>query len=391
MSNSGKFIWAGSKDCADMLYLTGFLAEDPFLWFSVAGQDYIIVSVMELERARKQCRQGLTVLTFEQAAKRWCLGKAKKTMSNLLAAIARKEKTWHWDVNTACPLEFVEKLFATRLSCNYRNEVYCSGDLFSIATTNELCPQRIRKTSVEANAIRHSMRIAEAGLARGIEMLSNSSIGNDGFLWLDGTQLTAEMLRGEINAEIARLNGTACGTICAPGLQSADPHQVGTGPVPANAPIVFDIFPRDDDSGYFGDLSRTVLKGKASAIVRKAFDAVYDAQRTAIDMLKPGISGKDVHLKAAAVMESYGFKTDLTAEKPCGFVHSLGHGVGLEIHEKPNLSPRRFATLEAGHVVTVEPGLYYPEWGGVRIEDTLLVTEDGHDDLATAEVFLEIE
>ncbi|MBQ7651796.1 MAG: M24 family metallopeptidase, partial [Victivallales bacterium] len=100
---------------------------------------------------------------------------------------------------------------------------------------------------------------------------------------------------------------------------------------------------------------------------------------------------KDVHLKAADVMESYGFKTDLKAAKPYGFIHSLGHGVGLEIHEKPNLSPRSNDNLKSGHIVTVEPGLYYPEWGGIRIEDTLYITEDGYDDLATAEVFLEIE
>ena len=125
--------------------------------------------------------------------------------------------------------------------------------------------------------------------------------------------------------------------------------------------------------------------------MKKAFTAVYDAQRKAIEMLKPGVLAKDVHNKASEVMASYGFKTDNKAAKPYGFIHSLGHGVGLEIHEKPSLSAGSTTILQPGHIVTVEPGLYYLEWGGIRIEDTLAITEEGFDDLAVAEVFLEIE
>lgn len=390
MDKTGRFIYSGSKDCADLLYLTGFLAEDPFLWFSIDGENYIIVSPMELERARKQCRKGVTPMTIPQAAQKWKLGDARKSYSNLLAAIARATKTWKWHVNQDCPFCIIDKLRKTRLDSHDREHTL-TGQKFDISIQDTFCPLRIFKTEDEAAAVRKSEQAAEMGLARAIQLLREATIGNDGFLRLDGEPLTAEMLRGEINAEIARHNATASGTICAPGIQGADPHQVGTGPIPANSPIVFDIFPRDDDTGYFGDLSRTVVKGKASDIVKKAFTAVYDAQRKAIEMLKPDVPCKDVHQKAADVMESYGFKTDLKATKPYGFIHSLGHGVGLEIHEKPNLSPRSNDNLKSGHIVTVEPGLYYPEWGGIRIEDTLYVTDNGYDDLATAEVFLEIE
>ena len=390
MKDYGKFIYAGSKDCADLLYLTGFLAEDPFLWFSIGDENYIIVSPMELERARKQCRKDVTPLTALQAMEKWELGDAKKTQANLLAAIARKEKVWKWIVPHDCPYGVIDKLHKTRLDSHDRTHTL-SGRKFDFSIENSFCPLRAFKTRVEAEAVRKSEQAAEMGLARAIQLLREATIGNDGFLRLNGETLTAEMLRGEINAEIARHNATASGTICAAGLLGADPHQVGTGPIPANAPIVFDIFPRDDDTGYFGDLSRTVVKGKAPKIVRKAFTAVYDAQRKAIEMLKPGVPCKTLHQKAADVMESYGFKTDLKAAKPYGFIHSLGHGVGLEIHEKPNLSPRSNDNLKSGHIVTVEPGLYYPEWGGIRIEDTLYVTEDGYDDLASAEVFLELE
>ena len=389
MKECGRFIYAGSKNCADLLRLSGFMAEDPFLWFSVHGKSYIVVSAMELERARKQCSKDVTPMTNAQAAQKWEMGNAKNTFANLIAAIARKENVWKWQVLPDCPYLLIEGLHKTRLDSNDRLHTTTGKKLqFSIIDT--FCMREV-KFRDEAEAIGKSEQAAEMGLARAIQLLREATIGNDGFLWLNGEKLTAEMLRGEINAEIARHNATASGTICAAGLLGADPHQVGTGPIPANAPIVFDIFPRDDDNGYFGDLSRTVVKGKASEIVKKAFTAVYDAQRRAIEMLKPDVPCKDVHQKAADVMESYGFKTDLKAEKPYGFIHSLGHGVGLEIHEKPHLSIRSKDILGPGYVVTVEPGLYYPEWGGIRIEDTLYVTEDGYDDLATAEVFLEIE
>ncbi|MBQ7652436.1 MAG: hypothetical protein IJS15_15870, partial [Victivallales bacterium] len=277
MEKTCRFIYAGSKDCADLLYLTGFLAEDPFLWFSIDDDNFIIVSPMELERARKQCRKYVTPMTAAQAATRWNLGKAKLSISNILAAVARDMKTWKWQTNSECPYGLIEKIYKTRLAVN--NNVHSTtGEKLSVFSTDKFCPERAIKSKEEAEAVRKSEQAAEMGLARAIQLLREATIGNDGFLKLNGEPLTAEMLRGEINAEIARHNATASGTICVPGIQGADPHQVGIGPIPANAPIVFDIFPRDDDTGFFGDLSRTVLKGKASDIVKKAFTAVYDAQ-----------------------------------------------------------------------------------------------------------------
>ena len=107
-------------------------------------------------------------------------------------------------------------------------------------------------------------------------------------------------------------------------------------------------------------------------------------------MIKPGVIGGDVHKHVADELTAAGYVTDTTCKPPHGFFHGLGHGVGLEIHESPSLSPRNEKPLEPGHVVTVEPGVYYPEWGGIRIEDVVVVTENGCEDLTTAPVFLEI-
>ena len=390
MAKTGRLLFGASENSADMLYLTGFSAPDPFLWLEIGERHIVIVNSMEQERARKQCKPGTEVYTPAQAARIWNLGKAKCSYSNLVAAIARQEKCWNWVVNNDIPYFFVDKLWNTRLAAGSHNGT-TTGEKICIIPNDQFTPERECKSPAEIEHVRQSERIAEAGLNRGLQLIREAKVDAKGFLIWDGKTLTAEMLQGEVNAEIARNNGSATGTITAPGVQGADPHLTGSGPVHVNAPIVFDIFPRSDATGYFGDLTRTVVKGKAPEIVKKAFTAVYDAQRTAIEMLKPGIAAKDVHNKASEVMASHGFKTDLRAAKPYGFIHSLGHGVGLEIHEAPSLSAKSTIFLQPGHIVTVEPGLYYPEWGGIRIEDTLAITEEGFDDLAVAEVFLEIE
>ena len=390
MTKTGRLLFGASENSADMLYLTGFSAPDPFLWLEIGERRIVIINSMEQERARKQCKPGTEVYTPAQAAKVWKLGKAKCTYSNLVAAIARQEKCWNWFVNNDIPYFFIDKLWNTKLSAQSRRFA-TTGEGLCIIPNDNFTPERERKSPAEIEHVRQSERIAEAGLCRGLQLIREAKVDKKGFLKWNGEPLTAEMLQGEVNAEIARNNGSATGTITAPGVQGADPHLTGSGPVRAGEPIVFDIFPRSDATGYFGDLTRTVVKGKASETVKKAFTAVYDAQRKAIEMLKPGVLAKDVHNKASEVMASYGFKTDNKAAKPYGFIHSLGHGVGLEIHEKPSLSADSTTILQPGHIVTVEPGLYYSEWGGIRIEDTLAITEEGFDDLAVAEVFLEIE
>ena len=390
MKNAGRILYGSSEDNADMLYWTGFAAEDPFLWLEHEGRQYMIVNSMEQERARKQCKPGIEVLTPAQAAKLWKLGQAKCSYANLLAAFARQAKCWEWKVNSQIPYGFVNSLWNTSLNAHTRNQA-TTGQLLCIISQKDFTPEREFKSREEIENVRRSERIAEAGLYKGLQLLREARVDAKGLLRWNGELLTAEILRGEVNAEIAKNNGSARGTITAPGIQGADPHLAGTGPIHANEPIVMDIFPKSDETGYYGDLTRTVVKGKAPAIVKKAFQAVHDAQRKAIDMLRPGVAAKAVHDKASNVMASYGFKTDNTIARPYGFIHSLGHGVGLEIHEKPSLSTRSETILGVGHIVTVEPGLYYPEWGGIRIEDTLAITENGYDDLAVADVFLEIE
>ncbi|MBU4394549.1 MAG: M24 family metallopeptidase, partial [Proteobacteria bacterium] len=202
-----------------------------------------------------------------------------------------------------------------------------------------------------------------------------------------GRLLTSERVRRAIYRVLVDHNCTGEGTIVACDGQAATPHGIGHGPLRAHQSIVIDIFPRHLEHGYWGDLTRTVVKGTPSPALKKMYAAVKAAQAAALAKIRAGVSGRRVHLAAVAALARHGFKTGLLEGKAQGFIHSTGHGIGLEVHEAPSLSLRP-GRLRAGHVVTVEPGLYYFQHGGVRIEDTVLVTRGGCRKLAAcADVF----
>jgi Xaa-Pro aminopeptidase len=168
-------------------------------------------------------------------------------------------------------------------------------------------------------------------------------------------------------------------------IRSFIPEHHGTGIILAKTPLVIDVFPRVDATGYCGDLTRTVSKGQPDALVARAHQAVAEAQTAAIAAVGPGVMAKDIHAAAVVVLEKHGFKTDAAASPPYGFFHGLGHGLGLDVHELPRLNASTEEALAPGNVVTIEPGLYYPQWGGVRIEDVVVVTEDGCRNLTEAD------
>ena len=371
-----RLIYAASERCADLWYESGFSAPDAFLWVETPCEKAIIVSALEYGRATKQARKDVKVLSFEEARQLWGIAKETPLSTvNIIKGISEKYNDWSWQVPYSLPYGLATALTAAGLT---------------LSVLSPFSPQRIVKTAEEVEKLRHGVELAEAGLYRGFDVLREATVNSDGILEWHGEVLTAEILRGEVDMAIAKRGGTASQTITAPGSQGADPHQTGHGPIHANEPIVMDIFPRDDTTGYFGDLTRTVVKGKASDVVKKAFETVYRVQREAIEMIKPGVIGGDVHKHVADELTAAGYVTDTSCNPPHGFFHGLGHGVGLEIHESPSLSPRYDKALEPGHVVTVEPGVYYPEWGGIRIEDVVAVTENGCEDLTTAPVFLEL-
>ncbi len=372
-----RLIFAASEACADLWYESGFSAPDSFLWYQSSGQTVIVVSPLEFARAQKECRAGIEVICTEDLKSRLGLRTAPGYSAvEQICAISRFLGVNHWQVPDSFPLGLAQKLARRRIR---------------LSPLSPFSPQRTIKSEDEIQAIQESVRLAEGGLQRAELILRQSHIGREDRLYWQNEILTAEILRGEIDAQIARAGGIAIGTICAPGRQGADPHQTGFGEIHAHEPIVLDIFPRSKRNGYHGDLTRTLVKGKASECVHQAFEAVQNAQKNAMDALRPGVSGKDIHQQVVDLFKARGFETVTGGGvTPRGFFHSTGHGLGLEVHEAPSLSPRNKDPLQPGHVVTIEPGLYYPEWGGIRLEDVAVLTNNGNRNLTRAPIFLEI-
>jgi Xaa-Pro aminopeptidase len=290
----------------------------------------------------------------------------------------------------------------------YRIEKFYVNDSFPIGFADQLrklrVPFEIRvgriaeravKSEAEVEALREASRVAALGM-RFAEDAFRKAIVKNGILFLDNAPLTSERVITGIEMTCLEHGGLASHTIVAGGIQASQPHCTGFGPLPANAFIVVDIFPRIKKTGYFGDLSRTFFKGKPSEEQRKLIETVQKAQKMAIESLKPGRDGREIYYKVCDFFASEGYVTDLTGTsqrtditnlvdsslQPAGkkgFIHSLGHGVGLEIHEAPSLGKRASAILKPNMVFTIEPGLYYPKQhlGGVRIEDVICLRESG--------------
>jgi len=183
------------------------------------------------------------------------------------------------------------------------------------------------------------------------------------------------------------------GHIVAGGKQSAEPHEIGREHIKKGVPIVIDIFPQSKKSRYFADMSRTVCIGKPPPELKKMYDVVLAAQELAISMIKPGVSTKEIQYLVEEFFDTEGYITSGVGKEfefAEGFVHGLGHGVGLHVHEEPHLSRRGSGVLLEGDVITIEPGLYYKNIGGVRIEDMLLVTATGSKNLTNFSKTFEI-
>jgi len=234
------------------------------------------------------------------------------------------------------------------------------------------------------------LMMAEVGMAEAMLALRNSKIVRDKKLVYRNAPLTSERLRAVIDTAVLQAGGLAANTIVAGGRQGCDPHERGHGPLHAHEPVIIDIFPRSHATGYFGDITRTVVRGRASAAVQKLYVTVKRGQNIAFQKIRSGASTSAIHNAVQACFEQQGFATGKHHGRMQGFFHGTGHGLGLEIHESPRMGSTSIGELKTGQVVTVEPGLYYPEIGGVRLEDVALVTSNGARNLTRFEKVLEI-
>lgn len=361
--------YADTEQDADQKYLSGFFVPDRFLSLRIGRKRIGVFSDLELNRAHKESRltEILSLPSLERAAKKW-LGKRSATVADLIAWLGN---VYHID------LFRIPENFPASVSEGMRKH-----NLDFQVVKGALFPARYRKTGVEAEMVREGNRCSASGFRIVAEMLRASSI-RDGFICFQNEILTSERLRAEIEVACLRMGGNAMNTIVAGGDQACDPHCEGSGPLRANELIIVDIFPRMKKHGYFGDMTRTFLKGKASDAQRRLVKTVRDAQKLAISMVRGNAQGSRIHEAVLTFFHEAGYPTRKINGVPNGFFHGTGHGLGLEIHEQLRISFNKL-NLKPGFVVTIEPGLYYPGLGGCRIEDVVWVTNTGCEMLSKA-------
>lgn len=366
----GYLVDADGED-SDQRYLSGFTAPDPFVTL-YAGEVHLLVSGLEYGRARKDSRAA----TVERHAEYDFRAKTEEYgRTGALNRVVVEFLDAH-DVETVATPSRFPLARADRLR-----------ELGTGVTADEdgiVTEIRATKTETEIDYIERAQRANERALRAAETLLRAASTTDDGVragengkLYLDGEVLTSERVKEEIEVTLLR---DRCGldeAIVACGADAADPHDRGSGPLRANEPIIVDVFPREKATGYHADMTRTFCVGEPSDTLREWHDLTCEAVDAARDAIEPGVTGSAVHDAACDVYEDAGLATLRSDERTeVGFIHSTGHGVGLDIHEQPGLNSTG-EELRPGHVVTVEPGLYDPDVGGVRVEDLVVVREDG--------------
>ena len=369
-SSTIRLLYADSESSADLLYLSGVFVPDPFLVIIAQKKSYAVVSQLEFGRVAKQSKFDEVMLleTIRQkAADNLQISLAEVGPGELMVYFAQRFAVKKIEV----PADFPALYYARLFEAGYRIEVV-EGAFF---------PKRGKKTDAEARAIRQGNAASAAGIRAAEAVLRAATIDGNRILH-EGKTLTSERLRSIIDQACLEKGATAIHTIVAGGRQACDPHEGGHGPLRPHELIIIDVFPRVQKTGYHGDMTRTFLKGKASPAQRALVKAVRNAQAAAMAQVKAGIKGDAVHAAAKKVFDKAGFVTERRKGGFVGFIHSTGHGLGLEVHEAPRVS-KGAPKLKAGQVITVEPGLYYPEIGGCRIEDVVRVTKDGCEKLSS--------
>jgi len=358
----------------DMLYFSRFRIPDPFLAFTVGKKKIGITVPMEFARMEKESSFDEVMLLSEvreAVAKRFKLPKGTTPDDSLIVRhLAKIYGIKEFRVGSRFPAGLAFKLRE-------------AGIKISAAEHGELLPERLCKTADEVEALRKGNRASAAGLSAVAKTLTESKIRN-GFIIHNGRTLTSERLHEIIGHATLKEGAVALDTIAAAGDQACNCHEAGTGPIRANELIVVDIFPRRIVDGYWGDMTRTFLKGTASDAQRRLVRTVKRGHELAIKMIRPGIAGGKVQEAVETFFAKEGYKTVKNSREPEGFFHALGHGVGLEIHEGPAVRPAAKNILKKGMIVTVEPGLYYRGLGGVRIEDVVHLIDGGNEKISSA-------
>lgn len=357
------FISASETD-SNLYFACRFLSGDPIAFVIFDNRRILVLSELELGRGRSEADVD-EVVSLQPYEEKLRQNGDMPRITDTLDLFLRERGIRRLVVPVSFPVGHADRLRRAGYEITSRDDPFF--------------PERAIKTAEEIDCIRQTQALTAEAMDRAIDMIRGSRINGE-TLEAAGRPLRAEDVRTEIHRFLFERDALAVNTIVAGGNQACDPHAIGMGPLPAHRPIIIDIFPRSTRTRYWGDMTRTVLRGRASRELERLYQDVFDAHGEALSRLRDGVDGQEVHRAAAGLLKSRGRRTGERDGRVEGFFHSTGHGVGLDIHEYPKVGRSR-CQLRAGNVVTIEPGLYYFDLGGVRIEDTVLVTAGGHESL----------
>ncbi|HEU5279342.1 MAG TPA: Xaa-Pro peptidase family protein [Gaiellaceae bacterium] len=342
---------------------------DPFLYAEREGRRVVVLHSLEIPRVREEAPE-LEIVPLEQLGSDELFSQGLKGWEITLELALRACRELGLEsaaVPESFPVGHADHLRANGI------ELTIERDLFE--------NRRRAKNETELRGIRNAQKACEAALDASRELLRRAQ-ANGGELEVDGKPLTSERLKRVIEEVFADHDVEGGDMIVSHGPQTAVGHEMGSGQIAPNEPIVFDLFPRDKATGCYADMTRTYVVGEPSDEVKEWHRLVKEALDTSTAGVKPGVNGRKLYEQVCDIFQQAGYKTQLNKEPgevlEDGFFHGLGHGVGLEVHELPTMG-RVGHDLVAGDVVTVEPGLYRSGYGGLRLEDLVLVTENGYE------------
>jgi Xaa-Pro aminopeptidase len=339
---------------------------DPFLYVEVDGRRYTVLRSLEVARMAEL--ENMEPLPLEELGLDELVAQGRSGDEAMLEIAARacerlgvREAT----VPPGFPLALADRLRAEGIALAVDRDLFVA--------------RRRAKTAHELAGIRRAQRAAEAGTAAVAALLRRAENAG-GVLHLDGEPLTSERLKADASRAFAGAGAVADDFIVAHGAQTCIGHHMGSGPIGWGEPVTVDLWPRDGESGCHSDMTRTFVVGPVSDELADYHRLCLEALERATAAIRPGITGRELHTLASEVFEAGGYPTQLSKQPGevllDGFFHGLGHGVGLEVHEEPQLDLSG-GELVPGDVIAVEPGCYRQGHGGVRLENLVLVTEDG--------------
>ncbi len=329
----------------------------------------LIIRDIEMERARRHARADRVHCPADFEPAGGLSGDRETATAQSVAECLRRSGVETVRADRSLPLIYAHHMMAAGI------RVECDPDLGVL--------ERRAKDAEEVSHLREAQRATERAMELACGTVARAACAADGTLVHDGAPLTAEALRSIIDVALLREGYENPESIVACGAQGADCHDHGHGALRTGEPVIVDIFPRNRRTLYNGDMTRTVVHGAVPPAVAAMHAAVAAAKRDAIAAIRPGVTGDAVHGATLASLAARGFAAGQPKEQGVAVIsHGTGHGIGLEVHEPPLLAPKGPA-LVVGDALTVEPGLYALGVGGVRIEDLVVVTADGCENLNT--------